>query len=158
MLGVFGQSRLWALLRLPPLRATGSVASVGLIHSFAAAQGSHVLEQQVLRGHRFQAQEALQAALAGSSAPWALCWQAAGWLGHLTAACYCCHAHPGVSFHTKPLSPVCFTFLMSWELCWGTEHPPLNETLSFLQRRKGDSCVPISNGHVFSPYLFLTGR
>lgn len=128
---------------LPPLRVTGSGASVGLIHSFAAAQASHVLEQQVLRGHRgSRLRKPCRQHLQPAQPPELCASRQHVGMGHLTAACYCCHAHPGVSFHTRPLSLMCFTFLMSWELCWGTEHLPLNVTLSFLQRRKGIFVFP----------------
>lgn len=105
---------------LPPLWVTGTAAAGGSTHSFAAAQ--------VISGHRgsrlrnpCRQLSSPSSLLAGTGRPG---------LPLLPITAAPCDLLP----HTS-LSLMCFTFLTSSELCWEAAHPPLNETLSFLQRK-----------------------
>lgn len=118
----------------------------GLTHSFAAAQviwgvGAAGFE----RWQGFQAQEPLQAALAASSAPRALCWQHR--LAWAPTAAHCCCTLWSPSTHI----PQPNVFYLSDELRVNLgSSTPTSERNSVIFTKKGDSPASISNGHLYS--------
>lgn len=127
---------------LPPLWVTGTAASGGSTHSFAAAQViSGVGAAGFERSQGFQAQEPLQAAQLPelSAGRHRQAWAP-------TAAHYCCTLWSPSTHIPQPN-----VFYLSDELrvMLGSS-TPTSEWNSVIFTKKGDSPASVSNGHVYS--------